>query len=216
MLQKVNFQMKFLLYQEVSAFGLPQRDAYHLKSWEKRAMCTKVSYNATFDRRRIFLNDISQKNVKKKVSLTFGDSSKDLSSGCTKRLIWVLRCPLDCLKKQLRAFQGYTRSWMGGPAKVYFGCRTTFLQLSLPCAIISYDSHHLNNCLKGVSTNAPQPLLSAFVTLGLRQKPLSRNICEKLSRKQGLLGRFCCRIRCALHNTQLSTFGNLVLWDRVW
>ena len=47
--------MKFLLYQEVSAFGLPQRDAYHLKSWEKRAMCTKVSYNATFDRRRLFL-----------------------------------------------------------------------------------------------------------------------------------------------------------------
>ena len=142
-------------------------------------MCTEVSYDVTFDRKRFFHMDLLSKDVKKKVSLTFFDSSQDLSSGCTKRLIWVSRCSLDCLKKQLRAFQGYTRSWMGGPAKVYFGCRTTFLQLSLPCEIVNYDTHHLKNCLKGVSTITFQPPWSAFVTLGLRQKPLSRKVCEK-------------------------------------
>ena len=67
------------------------------------------------------------------------------------------------------SISGYTRSQIGALAKVPFSYRTIFFQLFLPFPIPS-DSHHLETCLELVSPYNSQRLLSAHVTLGLREK----------------------------------------------
>ena len=67
--------------------------------------------------------------------------------------------------KLLYSFQNWlSKLYIGGPVNVPFGCRTIFLQLFLPYAIIYYNSHHLED----VSNFLFQPLQSAHVTSGLR------------------------------------------------
>ena len=86
------------------------------------------------------------------------------------------------LREEVESILGYARSYIGGPAKVLFESRTSFSQFFLPFAIIYYDSHHLGNCSKGVSTIIFQPFLSAHVTSGLRQQSFSRVFSEKFSK----------------------------------
>ena len=108
----------------------------------------------------------------------------------------------------------YTRSPIGRPANVLFVCRT-FFSLVSTFARRYYDSHYLENCIKGVFKSIFQPLQIAHVTSELRQRSFSWVFGENLSREHSYSENFCSRIRCFLLNSHLSTFRNSLLWDRI-
>ena len=99
----------------------------------------------------------------------------------------------------------YTRSPIGCPGNVLFVCRT-FFSLVSTFARRYYDSHYLENCIKGVFKSIFQPLQKAHVTSELRQRSFSWVFGDKLSRKHGYSEEFCSRIRCFWLNSRLSTF----------
>ena len=55
--------------------------------------------------------DLLPETVKKNVSSTFADSFKNFPSGSTAKAIRALWWPLECPKRQFRAFPGDARSW---------------------------------------------------------------------------------------------------------
>ena len=109
---------------------------------------------------------------------------------------------------------GYTRSPMGRPAKVLFACRTFLFngQCHLREVITTLITWRTAS---GVCLQVSFSLSWRPCDLGVAPEKFSWVFGENLSRKQGFSEIFCFRIRCSLLNTQLSTFRNSLLWDRI-
>ena len=90
--------------------------------------------------------------------------------------------------EEVESIWGFARSYMGGLAKVLFGCRAIFFNCFALCDnLLGLSSP---GKLPQVCGKIPQPFLCSHLTSGLRQKPFSRVFWEISPRKHGFLGKF--------------------------
>ena len=130
----------------------------------------------------------------------------------TIKMNWAAWRSVDCLEKQLIAFQvTLGRNLVVWPR--YSWMKSIFFQLSLPFAVIYYDSHHLKKCLKCVSAFY---LSVSWVPMWPQgyAKNLSIEFPEiNIRENRAFWEDFCFRSRCYFLSTQLSTFGTSLLWN---
>ena len=160
---------------------MPQSDAYRLNGGTVWALCLAMSCDTSFDCERFFSCIFCQKLGLLNLTPLF---QKHFIQSHEQKKRTGLVMSLDCLEKQLRAFEvAFGRRQVFW--RKYFLRVEQFFHLFSPFAINYYNSHHLRNCPKCVSAIIPQPLLGALVTSGLRQKYFNRVFWEYFSRKHG-------------------------------
>ena len=155
------------------------------------------------------------RKMSKIVSLSFVNCSKDFMSDCTIKVNRASWRPMDCMEKQLRAFQGMLgRRLVVWPW--YSSVVWHFFQLLLPFAIIYYDPLNVENCLECLSPSNQSASPYCSCDLRVARNILWSNSLRKLIiEKTRLFGKFFPRIRCSLLERLLSTLGNSLLWDSI-
>ena len=131
-----------------------------------------------------------RENVEKSVSVTFADASTTFIQLLKKQDGIGFFMLTGFLGEAIGSISAEARLWIGGLAKVLFGCRRFFSIDFALCDNLLLLSLPGENCLKCVSAFIRQPPLSAQVTSGLREKFFDRVSWENLLRKHGFLGRF--------------------------
>ena len=165
-------------------------------------MCLPVSFDASFDCEQFFSRNAG---ICQKLPKTF------CPVGETIRVNWASWCSMDCLEKQLRAFQVtlgrrlFVRIRCSWTSIFFFNCfwplpyftttlitRKTASSLCLPLSLsVSRVSMWLRGCAKSLAVEFPEI------------------ICWEIRVFQE---DFCFRTRCLL-SIRLSTFGTSLLWN---
>ena len=151
-------------YPKCTAFGLPQIDVYHLKC-EKKTMPSAVNFDANWTTSYFFSWIYCRRFSQNRFSQTFSTFTKTFHpfARTTKSELGFMLLT-ELLPRAVGSNSAYTRPPIGRPAKVLSGCRTFFFQLVLTFARSYYDSHYLENCIKGVFTSVFQPFQKTHVT----------------------------------------------------
>ena len=151
-------------YPKCTAFGLPQIDVYHLKC-EKKTMPSAVNFDTNWTTSYFFSWIYCRRFSQNRFSQTFSTFTKTFHrfARTTKSELGFMLLT-EMLPRAVGSNSAYTHSPIGRPAKVFFGCRKIFFQLVLTFARSYYDSHYLENCIKGVFTSVFHSLQKTHVT----------------------------------------------------